>query len=94
MGPSVKHTLSMEEDLEYITQTNGNFDFLDTENVFKFVDDASFLELVNLLTVGLSMFNCRSQVPSDLTSDRFFIPPEKNKFPRKYEPNQQMDKRK
>ena len=66
--------------IEYITQTNGNFDFLDTENVFKFVDDASFLELVNLLTVGLSMFNCRGQVPSDLASDRLFIPPENLKY--------------
>ena len=62
--------------IEYISQTNQNFDFLDPKDVFKFVDDASFLELVNLLTVGLASFNSRNQVPSDQGVDQFFIPPE------------------
>ena len=62
--------------IEYISQTNQNFDFLDHKDVFKFVDDASFLELLNLLTVGLASFNSRAQVPSDQVVDQFFIPPE------------------
>ena len=60
----------------YISQTNQNFDFLDHKDVFKFVDDASFLELLNLLTVGLASFNSRAQVPSDQVVDQLFIPPE------------------
>ena len=66
--------------IEYISQTNQNFDFLDHKDVFKFVDDASFLELVNLLTVGLASFNSRNQVPSDQVVDKSFIPPENIKF--------------
>ena len=33
---------------------------------FKFVDDLSTIEVINLLTIGLSSFNMKSQVPSDI----------------------------
>ena len=34
--------------LEYLSQTNNNLDFIDEELRFKYFDDASVLELVNL----------------------------------------------
>ena len=43
---------------------------------FKFVDDLSFLEVINLLTVGISSFNLKSQVPTDIPLHNQFIPPE------------------
>ena len=55
--------------LEFISMTNGNLDFLPEDEGFKFVDDTSFLEVLDLLALGLSSFNPKFQVPSD-------IPPE------------------
>ena len=60
--------------VEYISQTNGNFDFLPNDEKFKFVDDASFLEILNLIAIGLSSFNAKLQVPSDLSADNLFLP--------------------
>ena len=42
----------------------------------KFVDDLSTLEIINLLNVGLSSFNTKLQVPSDISVDNYFIPSE------------------
>ena len=60
----------------YISLTNGNLNFLDTDEKFKFVDDASFLEVLNLLSIGLSSFNAKLQVPTDLSPECFFLPTE------------------
>ena len=46
------------------------------EDRFKFVDDLTILEIVNLLTVGLTSFNLKAQVPSDILTHSQFIPPE------------------
>ena len=43
---------------------------------FKFVDDLTVLECVNLLSVGLTSYNVRHHVPSDIPTDFAFIPPE------------------
>ena len=40
--------------LEYLSQSNGSADCVSEENRFKFIDDLTILEIVNLLTVGLS----------------------------------------
>ena len=61
--------------LEYISQTRGNFDFLDQNEDFKFVDDASFLEILNLLAIGLSSINAKFQMPSDVPPEMAFLPP-------------------
>ena len=39
--------------LEYFPQTNNNFDFVEEDMVYKYFDDASILEIVNLLSIGL-----------------------------------------
>ena len=36
------------------------------EDRFKFVDDLSTIEIINLLTIGLSSLNMKNQIPSDL----------------------------
>ena len=43
---------------------------------FRFIDDLSFLEIVNLLTVGLTSFHLKQQVPNDIPVHNQFIPPD------------------
>ena len=43
---------------------------------FKFIDDLSILEIINLLSVGICSFNIKQQVPNDIPSHNQFIPPE------------------
>ena len=43
---------------------------------YKFVDDLTVLEIVNLLTVGITSFNIKSQVPNDIPQHNQYIPPE------------------
>lgn len=42
---------------------------------FRFLDDLSILEIINLLTVGISSFNIKQQVLNDLPSHNQYIPP-------------------
>ena len=51
--------------LEYIRQSNDNANCVDQEDRFKFVDDLSVLEIVNLLTV-----------PNDIPTHNQYIPSE------------------
>ena len=39
---------------EFLSQTNNNADCLPEVDSFKFVDDLSTIEVINLLTIGLS----------------------------------------
>ena len=50
-------------------------DCVSVRDRFKFVDDLTVLEVVNLLTVGISSFNIRGQVPNDLPMHNQFISP-------------------
>ena len=40
------------------------------------MDDLSVLEIVNLLTIGLSSFNLKHQIPSDIPTHNQYIPAE------------------
>jgi hypothetical protein len=42
---------------EFLSQTNDNADCVPEDDRFKFVDDLTTLEVINLLTVGLSSFH-------------------------------------
>ena len=42
---------------------------------FKFVDDLTTLEIVDLLSVGLTSYNFKQHVASDIPTDSYFIPP-------------------
>ena len=62
--------------LEYLSQTNNSADCVGPEDRFKFVDDLTIIEIVNLLTVGMSSFNSKFQVPNDIGEHNQFISPE------------------
>lgn len=52
--------------LEFLSQTNKNADFIPIQYQYKFVDDLSTLEIINLVNIGMSSLNVKYQVPSDL----------------------------
>ena len=62
--------------LEYLSQSNDSADFVSVEDRFKFIDDLTILEIVNLISIGISSYNVKSQVPSDIATDDKFIPGE------------------
>ena len=51
---------------KFLSQTNDNADCVPEDDRFKFVDDLTTLEVINLLTIGLSSFYMKHQVPSDI----------------------------
>ena len=51
---------------EYLAQLNDSANCVDPENRFKFVDDLTVLEKVNLLITGLASFNIKASVPNDI----------------------------
>ena len=59
--------------LEYLSQSNNSSDMVNESERFKFLDDLSILEIVNLLTVGLTSFNLKCQVPNDIPIHNQFI---------------------
>ena len=61
---------------EYLSQTNNSADCVGQEERFKFVDDLTILEIVNILTIGLSSIKIMFQVPNDMKEDNRYIPPE------------------
>ena len=59
--------------LEYLVNSNNNTDHISTDMKFKFVDDLSTLEKLNLLLVGLCSYNFRAHVASDIGIDQKFL---------------------
>ena len=64
---------------EFLSQTNDNADCVPLEDRYKFVDDLSTLEVINLLTIGLSSFYMKQQVPSDIPVHGQYISADKLK---------------
>ena len=62
--------------LEYLSQSNHSADCVQVKDRFKFVDDLSILEIVNLLTVGITSYNIKQHIPSDVSTHNQFIPAE------------------
>ena len=58
--------------LEYLSQSN----CVNESERYKFLDDLSILEIINLLTIGLTSFNLKRQVASDIPQHNQFIPAE------------------
>lgn len=59
---------------EYLAQSNDSADCVDPDRRFKFVDDLTVLEKINLLIVGLSSFYSKATVPSDVPEHNQIIP--------------------
>ena len=66
-------TLGIEE---YLSQSNDNTNFLDEEEKFKYIDDLSMLELVNLISIGIANHNFKVSVASDIGIGNKYLPPE------------------
>ena len=64
--------------LEYLSQTNDNTDFLDEDDKFKFIDDLSILEIINLISQGLATYNFKFQVASDISIEHNQYLPQSN----------------
>ena len=64
---------------EYLSQTNDSADCVPPEDRFKFVDDLSTLEIINLLTVGLSSLLIKDQIPSGIPEHGQYIQSDKLK---------------
>ena len=63
-------TLGIEE---YLSQNNDNVEFLEKDEKFKFIDDLSIIEIINLLSIGLASYNLNNHVPSDVGTDRLYL---------------------
>ena len=61
--------------LEYLSQSNDSADCVAPEDRFKFVDDLTVLEILNLLTIGMSSLNVKYSVPNDIPDHNQFISP-------------------
>ena len=61
--------------LEYLAQSNDNANCVDVDNRFKFIDDLTILEIVNLITIGISSYNSKLQVPNDIPDHNGYIDP-------------------
>ena len=59
--------------LEYLSQTNHNVDFLDEDKKYKFIDDLSILEVINLIMCGISSYNFKNHVASDIGTHGKFL---------------------
>ena len=62
--------------LEYLSISNNNNDVKSSSEKFKFIDDLSILEKINLLYIGLSSYNFKGNVASDIIKNGCFLPPE------------------
>ena len=57
----------------FLSQTNDNPENTEKENIFKFVDDKTVLEVVNLLSIGIASHNFQASIPSNVKiSDKKF----------------------
>ena len=62
--------------LEYLSQSNTNADFLTSDEKFKFIDDLSILEVINLVMSGISSYNFKNHIASDIGAHGQYLPPE------------------
>ena len=69
-------TLGIEE---YLSQSNGNTDFLNQDEKYKYIDDLSMLELISLISIGIASYNFKEHVAADIGIDSNYLPPENNK---------------
>ena len=62
--------------LEYLGQSNKSANCVEKESRFKFVDDLTALEKINLLLIGMALHNNRRQVANDTHMSNLVIPPQ------------------
>ena len=62
--------------LEYKSISNRNADHVTPDKKFKFVDDLSLLEILNLILLGLCSYNFKNHVASDIGIHQQYLPSE------------------
>ena len=62
--------------LEYLSQSNDNASTVPIQDKFKWMDDLSILEIINLANIGLASHNNKSSVPSNIPIHNQVIPSE------------------
>ena len=60
----------------FLSQTNDNPEDTDIENMYKFVDDKTTLEVINLMSIGIASHNPKVTVPSNVGTSNLIIPAE------------------
>ena len=50
--------------------------FLNPEDIWKYIDDAHFMEVLNLVLAGLACYNFKNHVASDIPTENKFLPTE------------------
>ena len=58
----------------YSSQANDSGKCVPTEDRYKFVDDMSLLELLNLIAIALMQYDVKNHVPSDIPVESKFLP--------------------
>ena len=61
--------------LEYKSNSNDNADHVEENMRYKFVDDLSILDKLNLIVLGLSSYNFKQHVASDIGINEKFLSP-------------------
>ena len=59
--------------LEYLSQSNHNTDYVSNDGKFKFIDDLSILEMINILSIGIASYNFKMHVASDIPTNGYYI---------------------
>ena len=62
--------------IKYLSQSNDNVEFLSKEQKFKFIDDLSILEILNLVMSGITTYNFKHHVASDIGVHGQYLPTE------------------
>ncbi len=57
----------------YLSQTNENPEGASEKDIYKFVDDKSLVEVINLSNVGIASHNFRNRIPSNVPTSNFII---------------------
>ena len=58
---------------EFLSQTNNSADCVPMEDCFKFVDDLTVLEIINLLNMTIEPYDIINHIPSDISTNNQFI---------------------
>ena len=61
--------------IEYTSQSNSSGRCVPAEDRYKFVDDLSLLEIINLITIGLTSYNFKNHVAPDIAIWESCLPP-------------------
>ena len=62
--------------LEYSSQSNDSGDCVSPDDRYKFVDDMSLLNIINLITCGIATYNFKNHVASDIAIGANYLPPQ------------------